>query len=47
MQTTILAMANPATLVMFASANEGDTHAVAAWLDECGGLDARLAEFNC
>ena len=39
-------MANPATLV-FAAANEGDTHAVAVWLDEGGGVNARLAEFNC
>ena len=47
MQTTILEMVDAATLKLFAAANAGDTHAVAAWLDECGGVDARLAEFNC
>ena len=29
---------------MFLSAQEGDTHAVAAWLDEGGGVDAGCAE---
>ena len=28
------------------AANKGDAHAVAAWLDEGGGVDARCAERN-
>ena len=30
----------------FVAAIEGDAHAVAAWLDEGGGVDARCAELN-
>ena len=30
----------------FDAAVEGDAHAVAAWLDEGGGVDARCAELN-
>ena len=38
-------MANPSKLVTFVAAQEGEAHAVAAWLDEGGGVDARCAEY--
>ena len=36
-------MANPATML---AARQGDTHAVAAWLDKGGGVDARSEEHD-
>ena len=47
LQTVLAAMDTSSATVLRAmclAANKGDAHAVAAWLDEGGGVDARCAE---